>query len=179
MDDSEAPVHLSPYDPGWPGLFEAERGRVEAAIGPWISGGVEHVGSTSVPGLAAKPIIDIMVGVKDLEEARGAFVGLAELGYLHAPYKPEIMHWFCKPSVKERTHHLYLMQEDSSEWRARIAFRDYLRTDPETAHSYEQLKQELADRFRNDREAYTRAKAEFIARVVAAAVPPQAPPSDR
>jgi GrpB-like predicted nucleotidyltransferase (UPF0157 family) len=172
MNDSDAPVSLAPYDPRWPGLFEAERGRVESVIGPWISGGIEHVGSTSVPGLAAKPIIDIMVGVKDLEEAREAFGGLAELGYLHAPYKQEIMHWFCKPSVKERTHHLYLMEKDSSEWRARIAFRDYLRTHPETAHRYEQLKRELADRFRTDREAYTQAKAEFVARVVAAAVAP-------
>jgi GrpB-like predicted nucleotidyltransferase (UPF0157 family) len=177
MDDSDAPVRLVPYDPGWPGRFEAERSRVKAVIGPWISGGIEHVGSTSVPGLAAKPIIDIMVGVKDLEEARGAFVGLAELGYLHAPYKQEIMHWFCKPSVKERTHHLYLMEKDGPEWRARIAFRDHLRAHPETARSYEQLNGELANRFRNDREAYTQAKAEFVARVVAAAVAPQASPN--
>jgi GrpB-like predicted nucleotidyltransferase (UPF0157 family)/ubiquinone/menaquinone biosynthesis C-methylase UbiE len=176
MDDREAPISLVPYDPEWPGRFEAEKGRLEAVIGPWIFGGIEHVGSTSIPGLAAKPIIDIMVGVEDLEEARGAFVGLAELGYLHAPYKQEIMHWFCKPSVAVRTHHLYLMERDSPEWRARIAFRDFLRTHPETAHAYEQLKRELAQRFRTDREAYTQAKGVFVARVVASALTPQATP---
>lgn len=170
MSGGAAPVIVVPYDAAWPAMFEAERYQVAAALAGWVSGAIQHVGSTAVPGLAAKPVIDIMVGVADLQEARGAFPALAGLGYLYAPYKSEFMHWFCKPSIAVRTHHLYLMEKDHPEWRAHIVFRDYLRSHPETAHSYEKLKRELAHRFRNDREGYTRAKGEFVARVVAAVV---------
>ncbi|MEA2507997.1 MAG: hypothetical protein QOG21_79 [Actinomycetota bacterium] len=170
MSGSAAPVILVPYDPAWPGLFEAERDSLEATLDGWIYGAIEHVGSTAVPGLAAKPIIDIMVGVVDREEARGAFAHLAGLGYLYAPYRTDTMHWFCKPSVAVRTHHLYLMEKDHPEWQAHIAFRDHLRRHPETARSYEQLKWELAKRLRNDREAYTLAKTAFVAEVVSMAM---------
>ncbi|MDP9235706.1 MAG: GrpB family protein [Actinomycetota bacterium] len=163
-------IEVVPYNPAWPALFEEERRRIEAALGEWVQGGIEHVGSTAVPGLAAKPVIDIMVGVANLEEARGAFADVASLGYLYAPYKSEFMHWFCKPSVTVRTHHLYLMEKGHPEWQAHIAFRDHLRNHPETAEAYERLKLDLANRFRNDREAYTEAKTDFVARVVATAL---------
>jgi GrpB-like predicted nucleotidyltransferase (UPF0157 family) len=176
MSPSSPPVRLAPYDPAWPALFQAEREQLEVALDRWIHGGIEHVGSTSVPGLAAKPIIDIMVGVRDLEEGRGVFPALAELGYLYSPYNGDIMHWFCKPSVGVRTHHLYLMEKDHSEWRAHILFRDYLREHRETAQAYERLKHLLAKRFHNDREAYTQAKGHFIRQVVAAALS-SAPPT--
>jgi GrpB-like predicted nucleotidyltransferase (UPF0157 family) len=166
MAGKEAQISLVPYRPVWPALFETERDLLEAALGSWIFGGIEHVGSTAVPGLAAKPVIDIMVGVADLEGSRGAFPALGGLGYLHAPYKREIMHWFCKPSVVKRTHHLYLIEPDTPEWAARIAFRDYLRAHLETARFYEGLKRELAQRFPDDRESYTQAKGEFVAEVV-------------
>jgi GrpB-like predicted nucleotidyltransferase (UPF0157 family) len=159
-------VVLHPYDPAWPARFESEATLLTRALAPWITGGVHHVGSTAVPGLAAKPIIDIMVGVRTLEDGRAAFPTLAALGYLYSPYNGDIMHWFCKPSIEVRTHHLYLMEKDHREWRAHIAFRDYLRAHPETAEAYEKLKRELAERFRDDREAYTRAKGEFVAEVV-------------
>jgi GrpB-like predicted nucleotidyltransferase (UPF0157 family) len=126
-------IEVVPYNPAWPALFEEERRRIEAALGGWVQGSIEHVGSTSVPGLAAKPVIDIMVGVANLEEARGAFDDVASLGYLYAPYKSDFMHWFCKPSEAVRTHHLYLMEPGHPEWEAHIAFRDHLRTHPETA----------------------------------------------
>jgi GrpB-like predicted nucleotidyltransferase (UPF0157 family) len=170
MSAASPPVVLVPYDPAWPARFESERALLEAALDGWIYGGIEHVGSTSVPGLAAKPIIDIMVGVREREEARGAFSALTGLGYLYAPYKTDFMHWFCKPSVAVRTHHLYLMEKDHPEWCAHIAFRDHLRAHPETAKAYEQLKRGLAERFHNDREAYTRAKGKFVAEVVTAAL---------
>jgi GrpB-like predicted nucleotidyltransferase (UPF0157 family)/ubiquinone/menaquinone biosynthesis C-methylase UbiE len=163
-------IEVVPYNPAWPALFEEERRRIEAALGEWVQGGIEHVGSTSVPGLAAKPVIDIMVGVANLEEAQGAFADVASLGYLYAPYKSDFMHWFCKPSVDVRTHHLYLMEKGHPEWQAHIAFRDYLRNHPETAQAYENLKLDLANRFRNDREAYTEAKTDFVAQVVATAL---------
>ncbi|MEA2507558.1 MAG: hypothetical protein QOH48_2176 [Actinomycetota bacterium] len=157
---------MVPYNPAWPALFEEERRRIEIALGEWVQGEIEHVGSTSVPGLAAKPVIDIMVGVANLEKARAAFDDVASLGYLYAPYKSDFMHWFCKPSETVRTHHLYLMERGHREWQAHIAFRDYLRNHPETAEAYEQLKLDLAQTFRNDREAYTEAKTDFVADVV-------------
>jgi GrpB-like predicted nucleotidyltransferase (UPF0157 family) len=101
---------MVPYDSA---LLEAERNRIEAARDGWVHGGIEHAGSTAAPGLAAKPVIEIMVGVENLKEAGGALTSLAELGFLHAPNKSDIMHWFCKPSVAVRTHHLCLIEKDS------------------------------------------------------------------
>jgi GrpB-like predicted nucleotidyltransferase (UPF0157 family) len=130
---------------------------------------VHHVGSTAVPGLAAKPIVDIMVGVRDLEEARAAIPVLEAERYCYFPYR-EYFHWFCKPSPEHREFHMYLIEPTHPQWRARLAFRDWLRAHPETAAEYEALKRELADEHHDDREAYTDAKAEFVERVVAAAL---------
>jgi GrpB-like predicted nucleotidyltransferase (UPF0157 family) len=82
-------IQLAPPDPSWPARFEQERALLEEAIGEWIVGGIHHVGSTAVPGLEAKPIIDILASVGDLEIARGCFEPLAGLDCLHAPYLPE------------------------------------------------------------------------------------------
>ena len=142
---------------------------LERVVAPWLEGGVHHVGSTAVPGLAAKPVIDIMVGVRDLDEARAAIAVLAAESYCYFPYR-EYFHWFCKPSPQHRQFHMYLMEPSHPQWRARLAFRDWLRTHAETAADYEALKHELADRYRDDREAYTDAKAEFVERVVALAL---------
>ena len=128
--------------------------------------GIHHVGSTAVPGLAAKPIIDILVGVEDLESSRACFDPLAGLGYLYAPYRVEEMHWFCKPDPKHRTHHLHLVPVGSRRYEEELAFRERLRADRTLADEYADLKRSLADRFRDDREAYTDAKAEFIRRAL-------------
>ena len=157
------PVRLALYDPAWPESFERERAALDDSIGDWAVGGIHHVGSTAVPGLAAKPIVDILVGVEDLESSRTCFEPLAELEYLHAPYLSEQMHWFCKPHPERRTHHLHLAPVGGRRYAEELAFRDRLRADPETAAAYEALKRELATRFGDDREAYTEAKAEFIA----------------
>lgn len=142
---------------------------MEQGIGPWVVGGIHHVGSTAVPGLDAKPIVDILVGVEDLETSRACFEPLAELEYLHAPYLPDEMHWFCKPDPGRRTHHLHLVPHGSPRYRDELAFRERLRVDPEKARDYAELKHRLAARFESDREAYTDAKADFIARVIAEA----------
>jgi GrpB-like predicted nucleotidyltransferase (UPF0157 family) len=157
-----APVVLVPYDPRWRSRFEEERVALEAAIGDAIVDGVHHVGSTSVPGLEAKPIVDILVGVRDLESSRGCFEGLKALSYVYAPYRAEEMHWFCKPSPRSRTHHLHLVPVDGRRYRAELAFRDYLRAHPDVADDYASLKRELAANFENDREAYTAGKDEFV-----------------
>jgi GrpB-like predicted nucleotidyltransferase (UPF0157 family) len=149
-------------DPGWPARFEHERAALEEAIGEWVSGGIHHIGSTAVPGLEAKPIIDILVGVLDLETARASFEPLAGLDYLYAPYLPEEMHWFCKPHPAWRTHHLHLVPSGTKRYRDELAFRDRLRADPQIASQYAALKRELAERHRDDREAYTEAKGSFV-----------------
>ncbi len=156
------PVLLMPYDPAWPDAFEAERVALEAAIGPWVVSGIHHVGSTAVPGLEAKPIVDILAGVEDLESSRECFEPLAALEYLYAPYRSDEMHWFCKPRPERRTHHLHLVPAGSRRYVEELAFRDLLRTEPKVAGAYAALKRELAQRFRDDREAYTDAKAGFI-----------------
>jgi len=159
---SEEPVRLVPYDDRWPRLFEQERAALEGAIGDFVTGGIHHVGSTAVPGLSAKPIIDILVGVGSLDESKRCFEPLARLDYVYAPYLSDQMHWFCKPHPSRRTHHLHLVPTASDRYRDELAFRDLLRARPSLAADYAGLKDELAARHRNDREAYTDAKGAFI-----------------
>jgi GrpB-like predicted nucleotidyltransferase (UPF0157 family) len=159
----DEPVQVLPYDPAWPGRFDAEQAPLERAIGRWVTGGIHHVGSTAVPGLAAKPVIDILVGVEDLSASRACFGALAQLDYQYAPYRANEMHWFCKPSPAYRTHHLHLVPTCSRRYRDELAFRDLLRARPGLAERYQTLKQRLAAEHRDDREAYTEAKQTFIA----------------
>lgn len=161
-----AAVYVEPYDPSWPARFELERDLLQNVLRDWLLGTIEHVGSTAVPGLAAKPVIDIMVGVQSLAASESAIPALAGHGYCYFPYKAEVMHWFCKPSDALRTHHLHLVPFESSLWYERLAFRDALRADGELAARYERLKVELAEKHRHDREAYTEGKSEFVLAVV-------------
>jgi GrpB-like predicted nucleotidyltransferase (UPF0157 family)/GNAT superfamily N-acetyltransferase len=162
----DEPVRLIPYDPSWPERFAKERAALRETIGGWATGGIHHVGSTAVPSLEAKPIIDILVGVESLEASRACFDPVTKLGYLYAPYLTEEMHWFCKPHPSRRTHHLHLVPTGSGRFRDELAFRDRLRADPEAATEYVTLKRDLAERFADDRDIYTDAKAEFIRRVL-------------
>jgi GrpB-like predicted nucleotidyltransferase (UPF0157 family) len=159
----DQPIQLVAYDPSWPARARAEAAALEDALRPWLAGRVEHVGSTAVPGLEAKPTIDLMAPVHDLEAARDAFAPLAELGYQYAPHRPHL-HWFCKPSPAVREFHLVLVERTDPDWDARLRFRDRLRSDPTAAAEYVALKRDLAQRFPDDREAYTEAKAAFVAR---------------
>ena len=157
-----------PYDANWPRKFEAERRLLERVLEPWLGGGIHHVGSTAVPGLASKPSIDMVAGVRDLEEARDAFGPLIEISYVHAPHRPAEAHHFSKPSVNllEATHGLHLTQPGSALWRERLAFRDALRSDPDLAAEYAALKSALAEKHREDIEAYTLGKRAFVAEVL-------------
>jgi GrpB-like predicted nucleotidyltransferase (UPF0157 family) len=159
---ADEPIQLAPSDPSWSTRFQQERAALEGAIGGWVCGGIHHVGSTAVPGLEAKPIIDILAGVESLETARACFEPLARIGYLYAPYLPDEMHWFCKPNPTRRTHHLHLVPAGSRRYHDELAFRDRLRADPEIASQYGALKRELAERHREDRELYTEAKSAFV-----------------
>ena len=143
----DEPIRISAYRPEWPSEFERERAALAEAIGKWAVGGIHHVGSTAVPGLDAKPVVDILVGVADLESSRACFEPLAGLDYVHAPYLETEMHWFCKPHPSRRTHHLHLVPQGSRRYADELAFRDHLRADPDSAAQYAALKRELANRF--------------------------------
>lgn len=170
MTSREAPVEIVAYDPVWPSLFEVERQMLLQTIGPWLAGPVEHIGSTAIAGLAAKPVIDIMATVASLDASRPALAALAAAGYCYFPYRPDSEHWFCKPSPAFRTHHLHLVPAGSRQWIAAIAFRDYLRAHPAIAAEYGTLKVGLAREYRLDREAYTQAKGPFVTRITGLAL---------
>jgi GrpB-like predicted nucleotidyltransferase (UPF0157 family) len=157
-------VVLVPYDEAWPSLYVEERLRIERALGSWVKG-IEHVGSTAVPGVAAKPILDIMVGVRSLRDAKYCIRPLEQLGY---EYRGEAgvpgRAFFRKGDP--RTHHLHMTEIGSEFWERHLLLRDYLRAHPKTAREYAQLKHHLADRFGSDRAAYTEAKTGFISEVV-------------
>ncbi len=166
---SEAPIEVVPYDASWLEKFESEKAFLAALLAPWRAGPIEHIGSTAVVGLVAKPVIDVMVGVASLRASEPAKEALQAQGYVYAEYKTDVMHWFCKPSLALRTHHLHLVPYGSPLWHERLTFRDRLRADPGLLEEYAALKLELARRFRFDREAYTDAKFPFVAKVLALA----------
>src|SRR5215213_6463279 len=136
----EAPIHIVPYDPSWPGCFEAERALLAEVLERWLEGTIEHVGSTAVVGLCAKPVIDVMVGVRSLVDSVPARDALITLGYQYAEYKADVMHWLCKPSFAMRTHHIHLVPFGGPLWHERLAFRDLLRRDRSLADEYARLK---------------------------------------
>jgi len=164
--EGDAPVRIVPYDPAWPELFEKERVMLASQLAEWLVGPIEHVGSTAVQGLAAKPVIDIMAAVESLVTSRPAIDAVATIGYVYYPYDPEQKHWFCKPSAAFRTHHLHLVPFGSRSWTERLAFRNYLRRDPIAAREYAELKRRLATQYEFDRDAYTEAKGPFIQRIL-------------
>jgi GrpB-like predicted nucleotidyltransferase (UPF0157 family) len=166
---AEEPIHLIPYDSAWSHRFEEERRLLASVLAPWLAGPIEHIGSTAVPGLLAKPIIDIMAGVVDLSSSLEARESLATLDYLYFPYRADVMHWFCKPSPERRTHHLHLVPFGSPLWADRLAFRDHLRESAAARAEYAALKTSLAERYPSDREAYTDAKEPFVHRIIALA----------
>ncbi len=157
-------VIVVPYDEAWPSLFLEERARIERALGSWAES-IEHVGSTAVPGLAAKPIIDIMVGVRRLKNADRCSRPLERLSY-ECRGEAGIRGRLFFRKGDPRTHHLHVAEVGSEFWERHLAFRDYLRTHPDTAREYARLKYGLADCFREDRVAYTEAKTGFVTEVV-------------
>lgn len=159
-------IALVPSDPDWPRRFEAEAARLRTIIPADLLIDIDHIGSTAVPGLPAKPIIDIQATVTDLEAARARLVApLEAAGYAFWAENPDTDRLFfvrgLPPAAPRRTHHLHVMEAGHGALR-HLAFRDYLRGHPDVAGQYAALKQDLARQFRTDREAYTRAKGAFI-----------------
>jgi GrpB-like predicted nucleotidyltransferase (UPF0157 family) len=163
------PVIIFDYDPNWPVLFQSLRKRIANALGD-LAAAIEHVGSTAVPGLAAKPIIDIDVLLASGTMLPPAIERLASLGYVHRGNLgiPE-REAFYAPASDPR-HHLYVCPSCSAEFLRHMAFRDYLRAHPEEAKIYAGLKIALAERFREDRAAYNNAKGEFVAELTSRAI---------
>jgi GrpB-like predicted nucleotidyltransferase (UPF0157 family) len=158
----DAPIQIEPYNPAWREAFMVERDLLTEVLKPWLVGLIEHVGSTAVPGLAAKPVIDIFAPVMDLESSRPALAALEAVGYCYSPYKAEVEHWLCKPNPVYRTHHLHLVPHNSNLWNDSLAFRDLLKTEASVARDYVALKYRLAAAHGMDRERYTEEKGRFI-----------------
>jgi GrpB-like predicted nucleotidyltransferase (UPF0157 family) len=130
---------------------------------------IEHVGSTAVPGLGAKPVIDIMLGVSALLEVEARIAQLGSRGYEYVPEHEAQLparRYFVKPPTRPRTFHLHCVVRGSDFWQSHLEFRDFLREHPEMAAAYLELKQELAARFRTDRVAYTDGKSAFISSIL-------------
>ena len=157
-------VQLSPYEPGWQILFLKERDRLQTNIGGYVLD-IQHIGSTSVPGMPAKPILDIGIAVRNFEEAVRCIPPMEKLGYT---YKAENgiprRHYFVKGTP--RTHHVHIVEIESEGWRNNLLFRDYLIRNPGTAREYRRVKQELAKQFATEREAYQAGKDNFIRAVL-------------
>lgn len=158
-----APVVIAEYNPAWPGRFEQEKRNIRRAVGRRL-GPIEHVGSTAVPGLAAKPVVDIMAGVRDRAAADGCLALLAEAGYTDVTPCDEHPGWFYCIGKGEKPHdvHLHLAVPDSGFWERHLLFRDHLRTHSSTVREYADLKRRLARRYRDDRQGYCDAKTRFI-----------------
>jgi len=155
-------VRIDPYDPSWRERYERERRRLDDLIGDDVVR-FEHVGSTAIEGLPAKPIIDLFAVVDDVDAARDLLPMLEANGYEYRPKADESERLHCsKGPPEERTHYLKLVEPDSTFYRETVAFRDYLRDNPDVAQRYADLKRELAEEYADDRDAYTEAKAEFI-----------------
>jgi GrpB-like predicted nucleotidyltransferase (UPF0157 family) len=168
-------VEIVPYDPRWPESFAREEAHLVASLPTDLVGRIEHFGSTAVPGLAAKPIVDVLVEVRDLEATKVRIAPVLEAqgyDYVWRPTDgddgPPWYAWFIKRDASgARTHHIHMVEPHFPQWHA-LRFRDYLRARPDVAAEYAALKRRLAAEFPSDRIAYTRGKAEFITRATEA-----------
>ncbi|MFC6837175.1 GrpB family protein [Halomarina ordinaria] len=159
-------VRLEPHDERWHRAFEREAARLRDLLGPRLQR-VEHVGSTAVPGLSAKPVLDLSVAVASLAVARACVPRLERAGYQHRPGDPVADRVFlARGPADRRTHYLTLTERGSDTWHDHLAFRDALRDDPETRRAYARLKRHLAARHPTERAAYTDAKSAFVERVL-------------
>lgn len=164
-------VIVTDYDPRWPAQFAAEVESLRPAFGASLIA-LEHIGSTSVPGLAAKPIVDIQAVVQSVADAQNAAPTLAALEWQQGTFAldPETRLYFKKRSAAGvRTHQLHVYEPDHPVAFAHLLFRDYLRAHPEEAERYAALKRELAERFHTDRLAYNDAKTTYVKAVIAKA----------
>lgn len=155
-------VKISPHNPKWIRSFEAEKKLLKKF------GRIEHIGSTSIPGLCAKPIIDIAIGVSSLKNKGVAKYKkpLAEIDYQYIREKRPGEFLFIKGPESNRTHHLHMIELDSPAWNKYISFRDYLINNPDSIKEYADLKTKLATKFAEDRKSYTAGKSKLIEKFI-------------
>lgn len=169
-------VRLISYDPIWPVLFEREKEHLLRCLPRELINRIEHFGSTAVPGLAAKPIIDILVEVTCLEDTRKRIAPILESQGYDYFWRPTwgddtlpFYAWFIKRDTRgNRTHHIHMVEHDFEHWE-RLLFRDYLIEHPDVAKEYQELKNRLYKAHPHDRILYTKGKTEFIVRITALA----------
>jgi GrpB-like predicted nucleotidyltransferase (UPF0157 family) len=158
-------ISITPYDPEWPTLFHNEAEFLRRTLPESLISRIEHFGSTAVPGLAAKSIIDILVEVSSLEEAQKQAAPLLESEGYDYFWRTDVQPayaWFIKRDAGgKRTHHIHMVEANSKLWE-RLYFRDYLREFPDEAKRYAALKQSLSEKHPDDRVAYTEGKAEYV-----------------
>jgi GrpB-like predicted nucleotidyltransferase (UPF0157 family) len=168
---SRDPVRLVPYDERWPEHFAAAERDLRVALAPWIVD-IEHIGSTAVPGLPAKPVIDMQVGVRTLDDTAEIVAAVESLGYEYVPELEDDLpdrRYFRRWAYGRRSHHIHLVERTNAEWWDRhVRFRDWLRTHPGDRERYAALKRELAAAHGDDRAAYTDAKSSYIRTIVEA-----------
>jgi GrpB-like predicted nucleotidyltransferase (UPF0157 family) len=161
-------VRIVPHDIEWARLYQHERARLAETLGPHVLD-IQHVGSTAIPGILAKPILDIALAVAHFEAATVCIAPLEECGYLYRGENgiPRRHYFVLRAPHSDTTQvHLHMHEIHSFEWVNLLLFRDYLRAHPQEAQSYQKLKQTLATQFRHDRQAYTEGKAAFVANIL-------------
>jgi GrpB-like predicted nucleotidyltransferase (UPF0157 family) len=171
MQDS---LEVLAYDPAWPLSFAVERKRLQAALGE-LALRIDHNGSTAVPGLAAKPVIDTQIAVRTLAPIDAYRAPLQTLGYRHVPHADDAFcPFFHRPEAWPHTHHVHVVEAGGEEERRTLAFRDYLRDHADVREAYAALKTRLAPQFSGrafaSRQAYAAAKGEFIERIIKTAL---------
>jgi GrpB-like predicted nucleotidyltransferase (UPF0157 family) len=168
-------VEVKAYDPDWPAKFAVEAAAIRSEVGEAFDYAIEHVGSTAVPGLAAKPIIDIVLAVPDRERWRELVAPLERLGYSYWASNPDPDAMFfvkgMPPFGSKRTHHVHVRTAEAIA--PLVLFRNFLRANPAEARRYGELKRDLAIRFERDREAYSAGKAEFVEAILQKAAGPK------
>jgi GrpB-like predicted nucleotidyltransferase (UPF0157 family) len=174
MPTQESKIEIVPYDPDWPGAFEAEAVRLRAAL-KTLAMRVDHHGSTAIPGLGAKPIIDIQVSVAAVQPLSAYGAKLEAIGYIHLPHPDDsFCPFFHRPSQWPHTHHVHVVERGGREERRTLAFRDYLRDHRDVSREYEDLKRTTAAHVvaadPDSQQRYSAAKTDFIERVVGVAV---------
>lgn len=163
-----SPIEIVEYDPNWKVMYEDEKRLIRSVLGGRLTA-MEHVGSTSVPGLGGKPIIDIMASVARIDGVVDVVEPLEAIGYRYLPeferFIPE-RRYFRKGATEPATHHLHVVERTTDFWKDHVLFREYLTAHPDEARAYEDLKRELATRITLDRLAFTDAKTPYIQTVL-------------
>lgn len=169
-------IEIEPYNPSWPLLFKKQKDFLEEVLPNDLIGKIEHFGSTAIPGLSAKPIIDILVEVNSFEDVKEKIVPILESEGYEYFWRPTIGNeppyyaWFIKRNSQgKRTHHIHMVEPDSELW-VRLLFRDYLKDFPAEAKRYETLKKTLSKRYAHDRIEYTKQKSAYITNVTNKAI---------